>query len=517
VRILIISNLLPPRVLGGYELACWNLAKGLRDRGHEVLVLTSPTELFATEDQSFVERTLSMLAYEVPATTEPHMKALVDHRVMVSQPDNTRLVLDALRRFRPDHVIAFNLIGIGAMAILDLLNTVGVPWTMNLGDRVPGAMTDGVAEPILKIYGFEDGAGFRQGSYAIASQGLADEIAADGVDLGSDVRVISRGVRPATIARSRDYRAGGSTRFVAAGSLGEHKGVDLMIAAAAILHDRGTEAFTVDVYGQGDHEHYAALAVDAGVRELVRFPGVIGQDELFAIEAASDAFLFPTWSREPFGSAPLEAASVGCVPILTANCGAAERLIDGVDSIMIERTAQALADAMNRVISGDVDLAELGAAGMARVAGPLSFEHSVIELENFVASFARPGWTDGTLDEPETGAAIVDKNSAALGAFFEYREGLDTAAADRASGSGTLRAAVRGIGDIAGAGGRSILRRTRGGAQAASTSADESDARFSELEFQLEAARKGNLALRHQIDWPASDRNDSDEAARRRP
>ena len=41
MRVLVISNLFPPDVIGGYELLCQDLADGLHERGHEVRVLTS--------------------------------------------------------------------------------------------------------------------------------------------------------------------------------------------------------------------------------------------------------------------------------------------------------------------------------------------------------------------------------------------------------------------------------------------------------------------------------------------
>lgn len=41
MKILFISNLYPPYYIGGYELACKDVAEELQRRGHEVYVLTS--------------------------------------------------------------------------------------------------------------------------------------------------------------------------------------------------------------------------------------------------------------------------------------------------------------------------------------------------------------------------------------------------------------------------------------------------------------------------------------------
>src|SRR5512146_797817 len=41
MRILFLSNLYPPNVVGGYERLCFEAARGLSARGHQVTVLTS--------------------------------------------------------------------------------------------------------------------------------------------------------------------------------------------------------------------------------------------------------------------------------------------------------------------------------------------------------------------------------------------------------------------------------------------------------------------------------------------
>jgi glycogen synthase len=48
LRILVISNLYPPQMIGGYERAIADCARLLYQRGHEVLVLTSNAEAYTT-------------------------------------------------------------------------------------------------------------------------------------------------------------------------------------------------------------------------------------------------------------------------------------------------------------------------------------------------------------------------------------------------------------------------------------------------------------------------------------
>ena len=48
LKILVVNNLYPPQVVGGYERAIADYARLLQERGHQVLVITSNTEHLPT-------------------------------------------------------------------------------------------------------------------------------------------------------------------------------------------------------------------------------------------------------------------------------------------------------------------------------------------------------------------------------------------------------------------------------------------------------------------------------------
>ena len=410
MRILVISNLYPPRVLGGYELAAHKIVEGLRSRGHDVRVLTSPA--WAPTADANVERTLALRAYQQTPPASSSVNTLFQYESKASQLDNTLIVLDALRRVRPEHVLLFNIIGIGGLAVLDLLRRSGIPWTWNLGDRVPGVLLEDVDPAITGL--LEPSEAIRSGAASVVSRTLAGEIAAEGIELGR-VEVIPRGIPARDVGRSRGYREGGVTRFTAAGVLSEFKGTGLILEAAARLAREGVGPFEVTVYGQGDVEEWRTRADALGVADRVRFGGFVDQLTLIRAHAAADAFLFPTWGREPGASAPFEAASVGAVPIVTEDCGPAESLHDGVDALLIPRPSEAHAHAMASLIRGDVDLAALGAAGVALTSGPMSADAVLARLEAMLV--AGRGSTDW-LESEEADRHVVglaDRVAVAVG------------------------------------------------------------------------------------------------------
>src|SRR5262249_2558692 len=144
MRILIINNLFPPHVLGGYEIGCRNTAAALYAQGHDVEVLTSHSPVAAPDDPSYVQRVLAVRGYE---PVVPNTKEVAESRTYecaVSQYANTVTVLKHLRRFRPDVVYVWFLFGLGGLALLDLLEQIGVPWVMHLMDCVPAKLLEGV-------------------------------------------------------------------------------------------------------------------------------------------------------------------------------------------------------------------------------------------------------------------------------------------------------------------------------------------------------------------------------------
>lgn len=377
-------------MIGGFELAALNLSTALRERGHEVSILTAPTFDLVPDQESWVERSLALrdrYFLNVPIEDSGARRQL-QFDSQVSAPDNSLIVLDRIRRFQPDHVMTFNLLGLGGLGILDTIRRTGVPVTMNLGDDVPGQLLQDVPGPVRDVYDAVPGGLFEWARYAIVSRTLARE-AERSIPLG-ERRYIARGVRYPDVARTREWRADGTTRFIYVGILASHKGVDLILDAAERLRNSGHDGFTVDFYGNGDLATMRSLAEARGLSERLRFHGRVSQRAVAEAASTSDALVFPTWHREPGASVPGEAAAVGCLPIMTGDCGPSEWLVGGVHALKIERDADDLATAMRRVIDGEVDLASFAAAARRLVRGPLSFGHSVTTLESWIAEGTAP-------------------------------------------------------------------------------------------------------------------------------
>ena len=102
MKILIITNLYPPYTIGGYELACYDVAEGLRQKGHEVFILTSDYGTAASsvkEKQTF--RRLHFFGYRNVRD--------VMYRFWWYQQRDRRIVHNMIQWVSPDLIYIWNL------------------------------------------------------------------------------------------------------------------------------------------------------------------------------------------------------------------------------------------------------------------------------------------------------------------------------------------------------------------------------------------------------------------------
>jgi glycosyltransferase involved in cell wall biosynthesis len=102
------------------------------------------------------------------------------------------------------------------------------------------------------------------------------------------------------------------------GRLMEHKKVDLLLDAVALLHGEG-QPVTCRVIGDGpERGNLHQRAVSLGIRESVEFlHDVREQKDVYALLKASRVCVFPS-EREGFGVAPVEAMACG-IPVITTS------------------------------------------------------------------------------------------------------------------------------------------------------------------------------------------------------
>lgn len=363
MRILVLSNLYPPDFIGGYELCCRQVVDGLLRNCHQVCVLTSVPRL-CCPPLPHVSRLLRLSnrydsyanQWSLPATRrlwETETNFVIAH--------NVHVLLQHLQDFQPDVVYLWNLVGLGGLGLVGCLQHLAFPWVWYLGDCVPRLLCSAQHEPLPVLA--EQFSRHVRGHYMPVSSRVVEEIESGGVSLNGRVEIMPNwveGQRP--VERTRYFQPGRRLKIVSAGQVGPHKGTDLLIECAGLLRSRGYDGFTIDLFGHVTNPVFAQLIRQWGVEEHVTLRGLCPQEELVERYRAHeyDVFAFPTWDREPFGCAPLEAGAYGCVMLMSQSCGIAEWFVNGVHCLKTARTADAFATALARIIDGEVSLEELG-------------------------------------------------------------------------------------------------------------------------------------------------------------
>jgi glycosyltransferase involved in cell wall biosynthesis len=421
MKILVLSNLYPPDFIGGYELLCRQAVDALRQRGHDVRVLTSAPRCPVPSETHVARRfhlnsVYDWLWLQKVDVKQRYLCGVESHFI---NAHNIHALLTALEDFEPEVVYLHNLVGLGGLALLGCLRHLRVPWVWHLGDMIPRvlcSLPNDRGLDLLSVNTHMVPALVREfnrqvrGRYLACSERLIEEIEASGLRIRDQVELLPYWVHePAANVRQK-YLQGGYLRIATAGQVSFHKGMDILIASAARLRERGHERFAIDIYGRVEGAFWQAVIDNQGVGDKVKLKGVVPQAELTRLLGDYDVFAFPTWSREPFGGAPLEAATAGCIPVLAEQCGIAEWLVHGVHCLKTERTADGFARVFADILDGTIDLEPLGRRAAAVVRRDFHLDALMPRIERALAAAARePRHGAGTPAQAQQLALLAEK------------------------------------------------------------------------------------------------------------
>ena len=142
------------------------------------------------------------------------------------------------------------------------------------------------------------------------------------------------------------------------------KGVETLLRAARVLHDRGTPC-TVIIAGTGEPAYVDSLKRLAGELKLdgiAHFVGLVVDREKLSLYQASDLFVLPT-SQENFGFVFVEALACGTPVVTTKGVDIWPELEEGGGSVIADATPEATADACARLLADPARVKAMGTKG----------------------------------------------------------------------------------------------------------------------------------------------------------
>ncbi len=368
MKILMVSNLYPPYYVGGYELRCSLVAEGLRQRGHDVRVLTSRYGLGSTGPVQEcvagirIDRILGQYHHSAPSLAGwPYFLSIV--RPQLRDASQFIRVLD---EFQPDLVNWWAISGL-TKAILSIPRLRKIPdvfcveddWIIEeqargeQGERPLWSSLWGKDDkpwywrPLLVWLmerwktrllnqGIETSAApFSPKHVCFVSEFLRDEYKAASFEFPS-AEVLYGGV---PVARFFFQRGAVSAkpemaRMLYAGFISRDRGLHTAIDALNLLPHEAKSRATLTVVGEYNDAKYfrevCDLVRDLNLSDRVMFVGKKSYDEMPGIYRAHDLLIAPSARREGLPLSMMEAMLSGCAVVTTGSGGAAEiaRLAD---------------------------------------------------------------------------------------------------------------------------------------------------------------------------------------------
>ena len=344
MKILFLNALYAPHIGGGAEITLQTLVHGLRDRGHEVVVLATGPKAGLIEEEAegvrVIRAGIKNVYWPFLQTQPPAWKRLAWHLRDSYNPAMARVVEEVIGRERPDVVSCHNLAGFSA-ATWGAIRCRKVPVVQVLHDqynicpnRTMFRQGYACSSPCLRCRVFRC-LHPRLSNSVDAVVGVSRFILDFHLARGffSEVK-ISRAihnVRRMELAPSPAARPDDKVRFGFIGTLSPAKGAELLLETFLSLNLPNAELY---VAGTGEQEYEAVLRRRYG-NIHIHFLGYARSLDFFR---STDLLVVPSICHDTLPGVIFEAFSCGVPVLASLRGGIPEMIQDGVNGFLFEPT-----------------------------------------------------------------------------------------------------------------------------------------------------------------------------------
>ena len=395
MKLLILTNLYPPQELGGYGRCMADFAWGLRERGHQVEVLTSNTPHLGPSSSEGPSGEAVYRRLKLKGSYEGGIKPTVDKGELQKIGEaNSSTIKEIWERSGPyDGVLVGNIDLLG-VEVINTLPENGVPILHHIG------FVNAPFYPNQKPrnHGYQLIAASKAVRYALQQAGLENE---NSKMEEEKIAVVYPGVRselfgmkptgrslPEPLNGKNENLKLGSIRsplkVCFAGLLMGSKGAHTLIDALVNLKRRG-----INVEG-----HIAGGSFQAGYRErlekileenridCVNFTGQLSRQSLARLFRLHHVCVFPSIHPEAFGIVGAEAMASGIALISSGVGGAVELFEDNESGILFEAgNADAIAEKLYELCNNPSRLRQIAQKGEEHAREKLSVFESTRQIE----------------------------------------------------------------------------------------------------------------------------------------
>lgn len=371
LKILVISNLFPPQVIGGYERAIADYARRLHHRGHEVLVLTANVEGLTTSysqsepEPMPVKRCLALWG----SLTEPGFPMYPQPYATAIAIQNYQVLEQEIKLFQPDVCLAGNVDYLG-QTVLDQVLVHSIPVAHYIMNAVPGYPVD--LTPQSPLYKYITVSNWVK--YSLTEKGYPTATAQT-IYPGAAIEKFHQSQIPAH----------DQLRIVFAGLVMPFKGTDVLIEALYLLDQEGID-FTATIAG-GCHtpefrQDLEDFVTKEGLADKVKFTGLLNQQELIELYQNHNIWILPSRFEEPFSIGLLEAMAAGLTIIASDTGGSPEAIAHQINGLIFaSEDALDLADNISFLALHPDQWQAMAIQGQKRALESLSRTKTIEEIE----------------------------------------------------------------------------------------------------------------------------------------
>jgi len=411
LNLLVLSNNYPPHAMGGYELLCAEHVGWLRQRGHDVTVVTSTFGLTPTDPPEVIgasgERVVRCLDF--------HWREYQHRRpnmvnVWAGERTQREALQEGLGETRAEAALAWGMGGI-SKSMLQVVDDAAIPVIAVVGEHWPIWDVDSDTwlrtwRLLRRLPGSSSLRGWANRTFAptdvrrvmghlvplYVSDELRRAVETSHPAWAARGAVVPNGIRQDLFGRERpaDASLHQPLRLLCAGRLERRKGAHTLVEALPAMVAAGLDP-AISFVGWRDASYQRELAARAdqlGVADRIDWRDSVPRERMADVYLEHDILVFPTIWSEPFGLVPLEAMAAGCVVVATATGGSVEFLRDGENALVFP--AQDAAALAGRVIelAGDAALLRRLRQGGRQTSAQYSFERYAARLEEEVERVA---------------------------------------------------------------------------------------------------------------------------------
>lgn len=378
LKILVVNNLYPPQVVGGYERAIADYAKLLHERGHQVLVITSNTEHLPTgykkadSDPQTVRRCLSLWGTWTEQGAQPFYSA----HVAAIAVQNYKTLEEVLRSFQPDVCLTGNADFLGS-PILEQILAAGIPIAHYVMNSQPGYSPD--LAPQSSLYRYITVSNWIRDN--LQEQGYPTETAQT-IYPGAEVEGF---YQPELPPRDR-------LRIVYASLVMHYKGPDVLIEALYLLHNADID-FNATIAGGSLNPSFVQeiqeFVESEGLQDKIHFAGLLSRQELQQLYKTHNIWVLPSRFQEPFSIGLIEAMVAGLTIVASNTGGSPEAVKHGETGLIFEsENPMDLADQLSYLWMNPAEWEEMVRKGQERALSELSRNRTIDRLESVLYELA---------------------------------------------------------------------------------------------------------------------------------